>query len=469
MKIALLSNVTVEVLAGMLKKEHDVWTPSGFGAWMETSLDPPAELVAFEPEMICLLIDRRFGAFDEAVQSVETAVTQLRQRFPSAAVIAPDLARLAVDAGEGFYDEKMWKLGKMPFSIGALRELKKLFVRKKVAAVDLDYTLWKGVVGEDGADGFEPDAAFQSKLKDLKERGIVLVALSKNNPDDVEPVWSDLRMVLRPSDFVAMKIDWNDKAANLAAVAKTLNVGTDSFVFIDDRPVERARMRAALPEVCVADFPPQLDVFFPFAATTAEDAQKTAMYQAEARRQEFAAGISLDDYLRGLEMWADIHLARPEELVRIAQLSQKTNQFNVCTNRYAEKDVAAFASASDHLLFAVRSGDRFGDNGLVAFVLVRLCGHNEAEIADWVMSCRVMNRTLELAVEDAVEAHLRKKGVDKLSARWMKTAKNAPVADLFDRFGFTAVESRPDRRTYCRSLASDGVRKHCIRAVNPHI
>ena len=468
MRIALLSNVTVEVLAGMLGKEHAVWTPSGFGAWMEMALEPPAELVAFAPEMICLLVDRRYGAFDDEVQDVDFACRRLRERFPAAAVIAPDLDRLAVDGGAGFYDEKMWKLGKMPFSISALRELKKLFVRRKAVAVDLDNTLWKGIVGEDGVEGIEPDAAFQRQLKELKERGIVLVALSKNNPEDVEPVWSDPRMVLEKSDFVALEVNWNDKAENLVRVARELNLGTDAFAFVDDRPVERARMRAACPDVLVADFPPQLDVFFPFAATTAEDARRTAMYQAESRRREFAANLSVEDYLKGLEMWADVHAARPDEVARLAQLSQKTNQFNVCTNRYEETDVAALAAQPDRMLFSVCSGDRFGDSGLVAFVHARLSGAQEAEIVDWVMSCRVMNRTLEVAVENTVEEALAARGVGTLRARWRRTARNAPVAELFDGFGFVRETDAADERTYRLDLKARPERPSCVRLSGPN-
>ena len=463
MRIALLSNVTVEVLSGMLGKEHAVWTPPGFGAWMETALEPPAELVSFAPEMICLLIDRRYGAFDDEVQDVAFACRRLRERFPAAAVIAPNLDRLAVDGGAGFYDEKMWKLGKMPFSILALRELKKLFVRRKAVAVDLDNTLWKGIVGEDGVEGIVPDAAFQRQLKELKERGIVLVALSKNNPEDVEPVWSDPRMVLEKSDFVALEVNWNDKAENLVRVAKELNLGTDAFAFVDDRPVERARMRAACPDVLVADFPPQLDVFFPFAAATDEDKRRTAMYQAESRRRDFAANLSVEDYLKGLEMWADVHTARPDEVARLAQLSQKTNQFNVCTNRYEEADIASFLSASDRQVFSVCAGDRFGDSGLVAFVHVRLAGPQEAEIVDWVMSCRVMNRTLEVAVENVVESALAARGVGTLRARWRRTARNAPVAELFDGFGFVRETDAADERTYRLDLTTRPTRRSCIQ------
>ena len=448
MKIALLSNVTVEVLAGLLRKEHRVWTPSGFGAWMETALEPPPELVAFAPELVCLLIDRRFGAFDAAVQDVGAAVERLKARFLKAAVIAPDVSRLAADLGEAFYDAKMWALGQMPFSLKGLRELAKMFSRKKVLAVDLDNTLWKGVIGEDGVAGIVPYAPFQERLLELKRRGILLVALSKNNPADVEPVWSDARMALKASDWVVQAIGWNAKPDSLAKVAAELNLGPDSFVFVDDNPVERAEMRAARPDVTVADFPPQLDVFFPFGATTAEDADKTEMYHAEACRRDFAAcADSVEEYLKGLEIRTETYPAVPADVPRLAQLSQKSNQFNVCTNRYAEDEMAALLADPSRLVLSVRSRDRFGDLGLVSFVHVRFEGA-AAGIVDWVMSCRAMNRRIELTVFETLKDELAGRGVSTLEARWVRTAKNAPVADLFDRLGFARTRETDSARDY---------------------
>ena len=453
MKIALLSNVTVEVLAGLLRKEHAVWTPSGFGAWMETALEPPEDLRTFAPDLICVLIDRRFGSFDADVQDLDAACARLRERFPSAAVTAPDVARLAADFGDDFYDAKMWTLGKMPFSLKGLRELVKLLSRKKVVAVDLDNTLWKGIVGEDGVDGIVPDRDLQAKLLELKRRGILLVALSKNNADDVEPAWDDPRMLLGKSDFVALAIDWNEKAENLDRIAAELNLGRESFVFVDDRPVERARMRAALPDVAVADFPPQLDVWFPFAAMTDEDAGKTEMYRAESERRKFAARLSVEDYLKGLEIRNEIRPATAADVSRLTQLAQKTNQFNVCTNRLSEGDFTAILDDPRQVLVVARSSDRFGDYGLVAFVRVRLDDAGDAaEIADWVMSCRAMNRRIEFAVEDEVERTLRTRGVRTLRASWKKTARNAPVAELFDGFGFARVAVDEGGRTYSKTL-----------------
>ena len=451
MRIALLSNVTVEVLAGLLRKEHRVWTPSGFGVWMEAALDPSQDMLAFGPELICLLIDRRFGAFDAKVQDVATACARLRERFPKSAVIAPDVERLAADLGDGFYDEKMWKLGKMPFSIRGLRELAKVFPRKKVLAVDLDNTLWKGVIGEDGVAGIVPDAEFQNRLLALKRRGILLVALSKNSPEDVEPIWSDARMVLKEADFVAQRIDWDEKADNLAHVAAELNLGTEAFVFVDDNPAERAGMRARRPEVAVADFPPQLDVFFPPFELQAEDVRKTEMYQAEAKRRNLAAGLSVEDYLKELQIKTDIHPARTAEVPRIAQLSQKSNQFNVCTNRYAEEEAAGLLSDPPRMVLTVHASDRFGDQGLISFVHVVIT-EGEAEIVDWVMSCRAMNRRIEFAVFDELKKTLTSRGIGTLRAHWKKTAKNAPVADLFDKLGFARVETRDDLRRYWMNL-----------------
>ena len=451
MKIVLLSNVTVEVLAGLLRKEHRVWMPSGFGAWMEAALEPPQDMLAFGPELICILIDRRFGAFDAKVQNVATACARLRERFPKSVVIAPDVERLAEDLGDGFYDEKMWKLGKMPFSIRGLREIAKVFSRKKAVAVDLDNTLWKGVIGEDGATGIVPDAEFQDKLLALKRRGILLVALSKNNPEDVRPVWADARMVLKESDFVAQRIDWNEKADNLVRVAAELNIGTDAFVFVDDNPAERAEMRARCPEVTVADFPPQLDVFFPPFELLAEDRRKTEMYQAEAKRRNLAAGLSVEDYLKELRIRTDIHPATAAEVPRIAQLSQKSNQFNVCTNRYAEEVVSDFLSDPSRIVLTVHASDRFGDQGLISFVHIRISGTG-AEIVDWVMSCRAMNRRIEFTVFDELKKILSSRGIGTLKARWTKTAKNAPVADLFDKLGFEREETDDDARRYRMNL-----------------
>jgi len=446
--------VTVEVLAGMLKKEHAVWMAPGFSAWMETALNPPEDLKEFCPESIYILLDRHFeSARPWSEGDVAAALSSLSSVFPKVPVIIPDLSAMASDYGEAFYEPKMWKLGQMPFSMKGLRELKKIFGIKKVLALDLDNTLWKGVIGEDGVSGIVPDVEFQKHVKTLKERGTVLAVISKNTESDVDPVWNDPRMILKRDDFVLLSINWKDKARNVAKMAEELNLGTDSFVFVDDNPAERAQMRALHPEVCVTEFPPKLDVYFPLRERTEEDAMKTLQYQADAARKNFGAGLGADEYLKGLEIWTEVHRMKEEEIPRVVQLSQKTNQFNVCTIRYSEAEVRAFAADARHVLLTLHAGDKFGGQGLVAFVHAVIEDDKlSAKIVDWVMSCRVMNRRVEFTVQSELESVLKTNGVSVLQAAWRRTLKNAPVKELFEKFGFKLVSETEDEKKYERIL-----------------
>ena len=321
---------------------------------------------------------------------------------------------------------------------------------KKVVAVDLDGTLWHGVAGEDGADAVRPNEALQAKLRELKRRGVLLVALSKNNFEDVRGLVEGF------GDFAAWRIDWRTKAANLADVAAELNLGVDSFVFVDDNPAERIEMKALMPEVAVAGFPPNLDAYFPKGTVTAEDLAKTEEYRAEAERRAWAAGIG---DLKGIDVWkelgawVDVHELRPDEVARVAQLSQKANQFSVCTNRYGEDDVRSWIGGGR--AFVARTGDRFGEQGLVVFVRLEPVDGGFA-VRDWTMSCRVAGRGLEERVWGEIEGRI---GPCRVSATWRRTAKNAPVADLFERLGFAVVSAEDGERRYEKVLG-----QHVCRA-----
>jgi len=319
---------------------------------------------------------------------------------------------------------------------------------KKVIAVDLDNTLWKGVVGED--DEIVPDVGFQTRLKALKDRGILLVALSKNNAADVEWFFGDepaKGCVLCGRDFVARRIDWESKAENLVRIAAELNLGTDSFVFVDDNPAERLEMKARLPEVEVAEFPPKVEAYFPERELTAEDRVRTEEYRAEAERRQLAAKCAPEDYLRELQIRTDIHLLREDEVARVAQLSQKANQFNVCTNRYTEDELRQIAADGGNLIVTAHAGDRFGDQGLVAYVI-----GSGGEIIDWVMSCRVMNREIEYKVEAFFEEELRARGMAELRATWRRTGRNLPVEGLFESFGFEVESQNGSERHFVKRL-----------------
>lgn len=315
---------------------------------------------------------------------------------------------------------------------------------KKVVAVDLDDTLWEGVVGEDGAAAIRPNEALQRELKGLKARGILLVALSKNNEADAF-AGLDRQTILSRDDFVAFRFNWQPKAENLAAVADELNLGVEAFVFVDDNPAERIEMSVRLPEVSVAAFPPNLAAYFPERPLTDEDRRKTEEYRAEAKRKACLETIGTDAVWEALKIELDVHPLRDDEVPRVAQLSQKANQFNACTNRYSEADVRRLSS--EGLVVTAHAKDRFGDQGLVAYVAVR-----GDEIVDWVMSCRVMGRGIEEKTEAEVERLLSARGTTEITATWRDSGKNAPVRDLFDRLGFTCVFEADDVRRYRKDL-----------------
>ena len=323
---------------------------------------------------------------------------------------------------------------------------------KKVVAVDLDNTLWHGVIGEDGLAGISPNLPFERKLKDLKNRGVLLVALSKNNLEDGLKGLSCLE-VLTKDDFIAAKINWDCKAENLVQVAEELNLGVDAFVFVDDNPAERLEMQAKLPEVTVAAFPPNLDAYFPPHELTEEDRHKTEEYRAEAERKRCLAGMRdemrevREEVFRELGVEVEIHPLAEGEVARVAQLSQKSNQFNVCTNRYTEDEVRTLAR--EGLVVTAHAKDKFGDQGLVAYVVVK-----DGAILDWVMSCRVMGRGIEERVEAEVERLVAAQGVTQLGAKWRASGRNVPVKELFERFGFSLVGESEGEKTYCKGMTA---------------
>ena len=327
---------------------------------------------------------------------------------------------------------------------------------KKVVAVDLDNTLWDGVVGEDGLAGIRAKPEFERMLKDLKDRGVLLVALSKNNLEDGLKGLECLGRLgglggLTKDDFVTWRINWECKAENLVSVAEELNLGLDAFVFVDDNPAERLEMSAKIPEVTVADFPPNLAAYFPPREITEEDRHKTEEYRAEAERRRCLAGMRdemrevREEVFRELGVEVEIHPLLADEVARVAQLSQKANQFNVCTNRYSQDEIRKLAR--EGLVVTAHAKDKFGDQGLVAYVVVR-----GAEIVDFVMSCRTMGRGIEERVEAEVERLVAAQGVERITACWRSSGRNAPVKELFERFGFTLESFTESEKSYAKLL-----------------
>ena len=528
MKIALISNVTMDMLASGLRKSHEIVLPDGFGNWIQPCLDQESNLYRENPEVAFVLLDGGalfpFDASDTACDEIlgftmealktltekrsdmtvfvgtvdvpqvalmpmnavrrerklESAFYEAVEKLVSSHgnVVFFELKKIVEDMGrKAFYDHKMRYLGGMPFSVAALRRLGEEIElcieaykgkRRKVLAVDLDNTIWNGVVGEDGPTGIKlapeksgmPYTELQCRIKELKEMGILLTVLSKNNPAEVDEVFDkNDAMILRRNDITAFSVNWDPKPVNLTGIAKSLNLGSDSFVFIDDNPVEREAMRALHPEVAVPEFPRDASKlpefmesvyreYFLTIRTTNEDRKKTLLYQVEnARRMLKEKSASLESYLESLHITADIHALKESEIERVAQLTQKTNQFNLTTRRYTAREISDMAKNDDIMILTVHAGDRFGDNGLIAVLIARKDG-TAVHVDTLLMSCRVMGRTIEHALMNEFEKLAGERGAERITASYLPTAKNAPVSKFYEQMGYSLVDMHDGAKEY---------------------
>lgn len=371
--------------------------------------------------------------------------------------------------GDAFY----WHMYKYAMCLDAIPSLanslaniiKSIYGRnKKVLALDLDNTLWGGVVGDDGVDGIAvgpevPEgqvyAEFQSYCKALKSIGVVLAVDSKNDEENALAGLNHPDGVLRPDDFVAIKANWDPKDRNLQAIAEELNLGVDSFVFADDNPAERAIVAAQLPGVetptldGAENYIKMLDHggYFEVTALSGEDLKKTELYHANAERHRAQAAFAdYGAYLDSLAMKATIRPFEPLYLQRIAQLTNKSNQFNLTTLRCSEEDIRAMSTDPAWLCLYGKLEDRFGDNGVVTVV----AGQQEGALLHlrlWLMSCRVLKRGMEDAMMDAVVADAAARGVKTICGYYYPTAKNAMVKEFYAEMGFARIKADENGNT----------------------
>lgn len=339
--------------------------------------------------------------------------------------------------------------------------------RKKCLVLDLDNTLWGGVLGEDGVSGIKiggdyPGKAFlyfQEGIKTLASKGVILAACSKNNEADVLAAWRDNPfLVLRDMDFAARQINWDNKADNIRLLAKTLNIGTDSMVFVDDNPTERELVRQQLPEVAVPEFPKQpyalptffaslVNDYFQAYALTAEDAAKTEQYRANAMRSaEQEAFSDLTDFIRSLRIEMHIESLTDFNLARAAQMTQKTNQFNLTTHRYTERDLLEMKELGARF-FVLSVKDKYGDNGITGLCISKSNGET-AEIDTLLLSCRILGKRIENAFMATVVNRLRAEGLPHIVAHYLPTAKNSQVADFYNRLGFKEISANEGGKEY---------------------
>ena len=535
MKTALLSNITIESLASryISETEDDLFVSRGYNTWMQELVAPSSDLYAFAPVIVFVLLDGRellpdawsdaetFSGLDSMLSALTAAIrthtdisfvvstldiprrslaplasprieealqARWREGLDTEGIAVLDLSDIVATLGRSHcYSPKMWYLGGLRFSstgekaiVREMRRIRNAFAgsRKKLLALDLDNTLWGGVVGEDGVGGLDlaPTGTgsrfydFQKRIKDLADMGVLLAVVSKNNPEDaLDAIRNHPHMPLREDDFVAVKANWLPKPQNLKDLAETLNIGLDSFVFLDDSPVEREAVRASLPEVTVPDFPADTSTLESFIAelsreyfllprATREDAEKTAMYRSEAKREDEKSRFdSLDSFLESLQMELTLRPLSENDIPRAAQLTQKTNQFNLTTRRYTEADLARMSQDPSWFIRIGSLTDRFGDFGQILLLIAHIEAR-DATVDTFLMSCRAMGRGVEETALNVFENQLRDAGVERLFARYVPTPKNAPVADLWPRMGYEPT----DPPYGAKAGSSDGERRYVL-------
>lgn len=400
-----------------------------------------------------------------AFREINERLASLPTEYPGVYLL--DYEGLISETGRaGWHDEQNWAGTRLPVSAEALPRLAAEWLRFlhpltgktcKVLAVDLDDTLWGGIIGEDGMNGIRlgddyPGVAFlnlQRAMLDLHQRGILLAICSKNNPADaLEALEKHPAMVLRPGHFAAMRVNWNDKANNLREIAAELNIGLDAVAFLDDNPAERAWIRDQEPDVTVIELPDDpMDyartlreaAIFERLTISAEDRERSRYYREQRQRNDLKReAVSVEDFYRSLSMTIEIAPVTAGSVPRVAQLTQKTNQFNLTTKRYSEQQIAAMAADPTWSMYSIAVRDRFGDNGITGVAIVRE-GAAVHEIDTFLLSCRVIGRTIETAMLDHLARKAREGGVQTLAGDFLPTKRNSPARDIYRAHGFRCV------------------------------
>ena len=386
-----------------------------------------------------------------------------------------DLNYLSAQYGlDRWHDESAWYLYKYALAVQAIpclansvaNIIKAVYGKnKKAFALDLDNTLWGGIVGDDGVENLsigqetarsEAFAAFQSYLKAHQQLGILLNIDSKNEMCNALAGLEHPEGILRQDDFIVIKANWLPKSQNLAEIAAALNIGIDSIVFVDDNPAEREIIRQSFPTVSAPDIGDEPEKyirildrngFFECIGISAEDLNKQKLYQQNAKRAELLEHFTnYDEYLRSLQMTARIESFIPLYMQRIAQLTNKSNQFNLTTKRYTQAEIEEAANDPDCVTLYGKLADKFGDNGVVSVVIGRRRGE-ELHVELWLMSCRVLKRDMEFAMMDALAAKCRAASIQTVYGYYYPTAKNGMVRDFYSQLGFAKVSEDADGST----------------------
>ena len=373
------------------------------------------------------------------------------------------------NAGRYAHVPKSWYMAKVPFGNAVFQEavtdLKAALAAtsgntKKLLIVDLDDTLWGGIVGEVGWEKLrlgghdhvgEAFVDFQQALKSLTNRGILLGIVSKNEGSTaLTAIDKHPEMVLKLNDFAGWRINWDDKASNVASLVDELNLGLDSVVFIDNSPFERARVKDALPDVAVPDWPGDVTLFrtalltlpyFDSASLTGEDLNRTKMYAVDRQRTVcFTEAQSIDQWYKSLNMTVTIEDPGAPNRERMVQLFNKTNQMNMSTRRLSESELLDWIGQDNHKLWLFRVSDKFGDMGITGIISLEEAGHRVGRVVDFLLSCRVMGRGLEQAMLCTLIEYARSRGLEIVWAKYIATAKNNPCLQFWKKSACHYVE-----------------------------
>jgi FkbH-like protein len=483
--------------------------PAAFPAHMASRLEDtwktiqehcPAKIVQTTLVLPC---ERPYGHFGLKLPgTLPSAIAELNREIAIRSRAHPDVLLNDADGLAGwvgrkhFIDEKLWALSKSFCALEFLPDLAQAFVDVALAAqgrsvkcvvLDLDNTLWGGVVGDDGLEGIglgdlddgNAFGFFQLFLRDLARRGIILAVCSKNNEETARRVFLEHpAMVLKLEDIAVFVANWENKATNIRGIQSKLNIGFDAMVFLDDNPFERNLVRQLIPEILVPELPEDPAKYVRFLSelnlfetcTHSElDGQRNLLYQEQDQRDQVKARCQgIDEFLASLGTEAGINPFLPGNLSRIAQLIQRSNQFNLTTRRLSETECRkVMEHPAEHPAFTINLRDTFGDFGLINVVILAVRGET-LEIDTFLMSCRVLQRGVEQLAMNRIFALAGELGLARVRGRYLPTAKNAMVKDFYRQFGFTlASEGEDGSAEWLLDVADYQPGTVFIRAIEP--
>lgn len=435
-------------------------------------------------------VESLFGSLDRGLPGtlrniVDTINRSLASDIPGSGDVLLDIAALAETVGTAdWHDVAQWNIGKFPFSNDLIplyadhvaRTIASVLGKsRKVLILDLDNTVWGGVIGDDGLSGIkvaqgdargEAHLALQHLALDLRRRGVVLAVSSKNTDEIARaPFKEHPEMLLKLHHFAAFHANWQDKATNIQAISEELSLGLDSMVFLDDNPVERGLVRRLLPEVAVPELPEDpawyartlaAGGYFESTAFGSEDLNRARFYHENAKRVSLREALGgVDAYLASLDMTIRFQPFNATGRARIVQLINKSNQFNLTTRRYTDPEIADVENDPGTFTLQVRLSDTFGDNGMISVIICRDKGDGVWEIDTWLMSCRVLGRKVEHVVLREIVKHARAAGIEKLAGVYIPTGRNGLVVDHYKKLGFTKVAEDESGTTWWEILVDE--------------